>query len=380
MAALFLFKATPQLYGEPMRVLLTMLLASAVIGTSVSAAEDSQLDNLVQRPGGLTVEGLHYLSYQGGKTSNGADYNEFLIKRGYLTVKKELKSWLGSRITVDVRQDESGDMKVRLKYIYADVKIPNAGPVTKPHLEFGMVPTPWLSFETAINRYRMRDKMYIQRAGVITSSDIGLVVMGNLLGDIDREYREAVNSKYPGRYGSFAVGVYNGGGYSAHENNQNKVVQARLSIRPLPAPVPGLQLSGYYNFGKGNQAGMSDEIDDWETIAGMVSYEHRYLTMTAQYVTGKGNYTGAWSDDSTYGGYSVFGEGKLGQHWRIIGQYDYFDYDIDVEDDAVQRAMGGVAFDFGGGDVLLVDYEVKTHEQEGLDDETRFQVTLQIEY
>jgi len=74
---------------------------------------------------------------------------------------------------------------------------------------------------------------------------------------------------YPGRYGSFSLGIYNGGGYHAKEKNQNKVLEGRLTLRPLPAALPGLQLSYFGLVGKGNQAAEPH----WNAHLGMVSYE-----------------------------------------------------------------------------------------------------------
>lgn len=330
---------------------------------------------------GITFEGLHYLKYQAGQSEDGAgNYNRFTVSRSYLTVKKKINGFISSRITLDAHQDDTGDITVRIKYVYADFKFPNFAFIHQPHLEFGLVHRPWLDFEEHINYYRMVDTMFMERAGIFNSADFGLTFAGYLGGLLNEEYQKTVNKKYPGRYGSFALGVYNGGGYHAEEENQNKSLEARLTLRPLPDYIPGLQVSGLFIGGKGNQAGSLDDIDDWMTYAVMLSYERRFFTLTGTYVTGYGNKSGSWPEEADYCGHSLFAEGKLDENWRIIGRYDHFDPDTGIDNDGYDRFIGGVGYDFGHQNILIADYEVRDWEAGGQDSDSRFQLTLQIHY
>lgn len=54
------------------------------------------------------------------------------------------------------------------------------------------------------------------------------------------------------KYGTFSIGIYNGGGYHAMEENTNKTVESRLTFRPFPQTIPGLQFSYNMIYGKGN--------------------------------------------------------------------------------------------------------------------------------
>lgn len=361
-----------------MSKVLTAFLLVAVSALNLHADEGTEILNVLK---GIKFEGLYYLSYQAGQKSYASeDYNQFLIKRGYLTMKKQINSYISSRITLDTYQDETRDMKVRLKYIYADFKFPDFGFITKPHAEFGLVHTPWLDFEEHVNYYRMQDTMFMERIGLFNSADFGFTAMGFLGGEVDKEYQDKVNNKYPGRYGSFALGLYNGGGYHAKENNQNKVFQERVTIRPVPDVIPGLQISELFITGKGNGSGSTDDINDWQTLAGMLSYERQYVTMTAQYLGGKGRNKGDWSDQVDYNGYSVFAEGKLGRNWRIIGRYDFFDPNVDEDNDGSSRIIAGCGYDFGHHNVLLLDYDVVTYENSDIENDTRVQLTMQVDF
>jgi len=253
--------------------LFALIIITSLLSTNLYAEEVIELPKILR---GVKHNGLYYLSYQAGQESNeGYNYNKFLIKRAYFTLKKEVNSFITSRITLDAHQDDTGDMKVRLKYAYADIKFPDFIFITMPHVEFGLVHTPWLDFEEHVNYYRMQDTMFMERVGLFNSSDFGFTFLGYLGGEMAEEYQKSVNNKYPGRCGSFALGAYNGGGYHTKENNQNKVFQERITVRPLPNIIPGLQFSELFIAGKGNGSGTLDDINDWQTLAGMVSYEYQ---------------------------------------------------------------------------------------------------------
>ncbi len=367
-----------------MKSFILCLVLSLCAAVTASAGE-----SLPKGLQGVSFGGLYYLSYRAGQTHSldadagnwiTQDYNAFRIKRAYLTMKKKVNPFIGSRITLDAHQDESGDMKVRIKYVYADIAFPDFAFIVKPHLEIGLVHTPWLDFEEHVNYYRMQDTMFLERVGIFNSGDFGLTFLGYFAGEMSAEYKKKVNEKYAGRYGSFALGIYNGGGYHASEANQNKVLQERITVRPLPDVIPGLQLSELFIIGKGNQPGTGDEVNDWRMLSGMISYEHRYVVVTAQGVSGYGNKSGSWSDQADYQGFSAFAEFKLNRNWRLIGRYDDFDPDVDAENDAYTRIIAGIGYDFGHHNILLLDYDLVTYEDTDRDADGQVQLTLQIHF
>ena len=341
-------------------------------------AESSDLPKGLQ---GISFEGVYYLKYQAGQSGNGTNnYNQFMVKRGYLTMKKKVNDFISSRITLDTHQESDGDMEVRIKYIYADFKFPEFSFITKPHAEFGIVHRPWLDFEEHINYYRMLDTMFMERSGLFNSADFGFTFAGYFAGELDKNYQKTVNKKYPGRYGSFAIGIYNGGGYHAEENNQNKTIEARVTVRPVPDSVPGLQISELVMTGKGNGSGTLNDIDDWMTMGTMLSFEQQMFILTGTVVTGYGNKSASMSDQDDYMGFSFFGEGKLTENWRVIGRFDSFDPDTDADNDAYTRTIVGAGYDFGHHNILILDYEIKSFEASGIDPDTRMQLTMQIHF
>ncbi len=326
----------------------------------------------------VKIGALWYLSYQDG-SSNGADYSKFLIKRGYVNIEAKVLPFLSARITPDVHQDSTGDLKVRLKYAYAKFTAPDFAFITDPAAEIGVAHTPWLDFEEHINRYRMQDTMFMERNGLFNSADAGVTFMGLLGGHVSEEYQKTVSHAYPGRWGSFAFGVYNGGGYHAAENNQDKVFEGRLTIRPLPDLLPGLQASYFAVRGKGN----TEAEPDWNVDTVMLSFEHRYVVLTGQIVDATGNQKGSAVDASgraiNQDGWSVFAEGKLTPTWSVIGRYDDYDPNDAITDARQKRTIAGVAYHLGRGNTVLLDWDSVDYGGTSRTDD-RVQLTLQVKY
>jgi len=327
----------------------------------------------------VKVGGLGYVSYQDGK-SGGNDYSKTTLKRGYLNVEAKILPFLSARITPDITQDSTGDVKVRLKYLYGKFDLGTAGFLSKNYLEFGLAHMPWLDFEEHINLYRLQDTMFMERNGLFDSADFGVMVGGNFGADLPDDYQKKVSKAYAGSWGSYQVGVYNGGGYHAAENNTNKVLEGRVTIRPLASVVPGLQLSYFGINGKGNTAAEPD----WTLSDAMVSYESELVVATGQYVTGTGNQKGDAVDATGKArnrkGWSGFVEGKLSPKWSLIARYDQFDPNTHADSDKVKRTIAGVAYKFNSSNLLLLDYDEARYDQPGKPKDTRAQLTLQVSW
>jgi hypothetical protein len=171
-----------------------------------------------------------------------------------------------------------------------------------------------------------------------------------------------------------SLGVYNGGGYHASEKNENKVLEGRLTVRPLPDILPGLQLSYFGLTGKGNK----EEEPNWKANLGFASFEHEYFVLTGQYYWGEGNQKGA--DEYDKDGYSIFAEIKPMKKISVIGRYDYFDPNDDANDDENTRYIVGLAYhlDKPHKNMLVLDYDTVDYEDPSKKDDKRVQLTLQV--
>jgi hypothetical protein len=352
---------------------LALILLVPVFGLSNVSASEEKTNSLLAALEGLSFGALAYVDYSAGQSpladNKEADFNSFTLTRGYFTVQKRMNDWLGMRATIDLTQDNTGDYKLRQKYFYAELKPGDLGPFTNMKSEIGMGHIPWLDFEEHINPFRCQGTMAIERDGVFNSADVGVNLAGYFGGRLEDAKKRTGNSHYDGRYGSWHVGVYNGGGYHTAEANENKVGEIRLTARPLPETVPGLQVCYFGIFGKGNTA----LTPDYMVNLGMLSYEHPIVILTAQYFQTEGNAKGTWVD-TTSGkvlktrGYSAFANVKIpGTDSRLsaFGRYDFFDIDIDdliADKTAYSMVFAGLAYDLYKGNLILLTVEYTDYE------------------
>jgi len=349
-------------------LILAWLPSHAAAEPGADAQREEKIDKLLKYLDGLSIGTLTYFEYSGGKHEDGDSFNEFRMTRSYIDVKMRLAPWLGFRITPDAHQEDTGDFELRLKYLYAELRPPDLGFFTDLKSEVGIGHIPWLDFEEHINPYRVQGTMFIERAGTFNSADLGVSIRGYLGGQLDGEFQHEVSHYYPGRWGSWHVGVFNGAGYHAEEHNKNKIPEYRLSLRPLPDVVPGLQVHYAGLIGKGNteQAG---RFPDYRVNLVMLSYQNPWLTFTGQYARTRGNAEGSLVDPDTgealrAQGFSFFVDGKLpvlDRSLSLFARYDRFDPDredwLSSGDDEYDLVNTGVAWRFFRQWMLLLAYE-----------------------
>ncbi len=397
-----------------MLLIFCLVAVMAFLPTKLKAEEDEghDLDISLQN---LKFSILTYFDYSVGQSAlpggTEENFNRFAITRGYFTLKKEIAPWLKARMTTDVHQhhdgDYKGDYEVRLKYLYGEIHFPDLGPLTSIKSEIGIGHMPWLDFEQKINPYRCQGKMAVERAGMFNSADAGVGLMGYLGGELANAKQKTGNKSYAGRWGSWHIGGYNGPGYHAVEENQNKVAEGRLTLRPLPGALPGLQLSYLGIYGEGNRSYPDIDGDtvwpEYIVHLGMLSFEHPRFTFTGQYFTTWGNAKGtlaeADGDALETMGYSAFADLNLpvfNDRPSVFARYDYFDSDVDdmmAESTAYQMYIGGLAFRLYKSNMLLFVYETTDYEEDAggkggktpvedndLGEEERFQVVFQFKF
>lgn len=334
---------------------------------------------------GLSIGALAYIEYSAGTTNHdGTDFNRFSLTRGYINIRKDINPWLKVRITPDITQitsstnSQKGDIELRMKYYYVDFLLPDKGFLTENDLRFGLSHMPWLDFQEHINIYRLQGVMFQERFGNFNSADLGIGLIGNFGGKLSKELQEEVgySTPYNGRYGSYHIGVYNGGGYHAVEENQDKVIEGRITLRPLPDTLPGLQLTYLGISGKGNKTTQPD----WRSNSGFISYQDKRFVLAGEYVQAKGNQKG--DDEKEKGGYSLFGDFKIPVYEKaaVIVRYDVWDPDTDSSQDKETLTIGGVSCKLYGSNYILVAYEQRKYDKSGFEDDKKGQVTYQLSF
>ncbi|MBD3289580.1 hypothetical protein GF337_12315 [candidate division KSB1 bacterium] len=333
----------------------------------------------------LSITGQWFLSYLAGE-KKGTEFNQFDLKRGYINIRKKFSQKISVRMTPDISVDREGDgegdIEMRLKYCYLKYSLPNLSFFTTPYLEFGLVHRPWIDFEQEINRYRVQGTMFLERIGMVNSGDYGVTFISDLGGTLSDELINVINSPHTGKWGSFAIGLYNGGGYHGLEKNMNKTLETRVSVRPLSQFFPYLQLSYYGAYGKGN----TEAAPDWVLNCGFISLEQKNAILTAMYSQGRGNYTGTLlnnQDESMkHSGYSLYTEILfLNRKFSIIGRYDYNDLNpLSANNPYSQRYIAGLAYHFSEGCKILIDYDNVCFQHIDEPNEKVFEFAVELRY
>ena len=306
------------------------------------------------------ISGQWFMAYQYG-VNDTIDYNHFLLRRAYLTFKTKLAKNLTARLTqdltIDNEGDDAGNIEMRLKYLYLNYMLPRFGFFTNPHLEMGMVHRPWFDFEEHINAYRVQGPMAMEKAGLFNSAGFG-ITFSTLIGKkMENNFTKTINSHYAGQYGSFSLGLYNGGGYHAIENNTSKNIETRLTLRPFPEKLPGLQFSYFGIYGKGN----IPEQPDFLLHNGFLSFENKLIVITGQYFTGVGNSKGSLLADTLFNadgftGYSGFAELKIPKT-KVATFFRYDHFETDKTNTSKQIIICGISYRFAKKSKVLIDFE-----------------------
>jgi hypothetical protein len=341
--------------------ILILLLSLLLLFTCVFA-QDAKEAPVVDTS--VKISGQWFMVYRGNIPSEGDDF--FGLKRGYLTFKKSFDKTFSVRytqdITIDKEGDDAGNIELRFKYCYIKANLPEFLFFKEPFVEVGLVHQPWIEFEQKINTYRVQGEMFMGKYGVTSSADFGVNVVSLLGGKLGDETRKKVDSSLPGKYGSISLGVYNGSGYHAPEMNNNKTIEGRLTLRPFPGFMPGLQFSYGFATGKGN-----DTLNTpFNYNVFYVSHETVKTTFTAQYYAGRGFHGGG--SDHLNNGVSFFGEIYVPfTPLTVFGRYDHFNDGTNFVGDeiipphilATNVYIAGLSWKFYKENRLILDLEKK---------------------
>ncbi|HEU5181299.1 MAG TPA: hypothetical protein VFW45_10930, partial [Candidatus Polarisedimenticolia bacterium] len=169
-------------------------------------------------------------TYQQEPTILDVDGNEvnpssFDITRAYINATGNINHFISYRVTPDIVRETStgnvsnvdGSLVVRLKYAFGQFGFDDAW--TKGSwARLGLQQTPYIDYAEQIYRYRFQGPIFVDAEKFMTSSDFG----GSL------------HYNFPSNFGDVHVGIYDGDGYAKGDANDEKALQVRASLRPVP--------------------------------------------------------------------------------------------------------------------------------------------------
>jgi hypothetical protein len=353
--------------------LAVVLLAVPLCAQVTPAAGYTPPDDTPSFKIGATIFGDY--TFIDSPTSKDSDSNtihpsSFNVSRAYVNVTGNLNHWIGFRITPDVSRETgagsslAGSQNFRLKYAFAQFSLDDW--TTKGSwVRFGVQQTPLVDYEEGVYRYRFQGTTFVEREGYLTSSDAGL----------------SGHYSLPSNYGDIHLGYYNGDGYSKAEANNEKALQFRASVRPMPMGGfwRGLRLTAF--------------VDDDHAVAnakrqrliGQVTFESPHLNLGVDAIDAK-DQSSAKNAVAEGKGWSVWLNPRLGNGWELLFRHDDTKPNTNFDAQKHKRNIAGVAYWFQNLNrvtaALMADYD--SLQQSGFSptraDDTRYGLKMLINF
>jgi hypothetical protein len=237
---------------------------------------------------------------------NAIHPNAFNIGRVYLNVSGNINHRIAFRITPEVTRETgsgstlNGSYVTRLKFAYAQFNLDDW--LTKgSYLRVGLNDTPFIIYEEGVYRYRFQGPIMVDREGYLFASDAGIGLHYNL----------------PGNYGDIQTGVYNGEGWAHAEANDQKALQLRATVRPMPLAsiVKGLRLTGFYDEDHYVKNG------DRKRAIAQVTFEHPRVNAGLDLLSAKDRRS-VLQPEVASRGYSAWVTPKLTNGWELLLRRD----------------------------------------------------------
>ena len=276
----------------------------------------------------------------------------FNLNRTYINVTGNISHVVAFRITPDITRESgsgsslNGSLTFRIKYGYAQFNLDDwlwRGTWVRG----GIQQSPYIDYFDTIYRYRFQGTDFVERDAGISSADAGV----------------SFRTQFPNNYGEVHAGIFNGEGYQRAETNNQKAIQIRATVRPLPnanGVLRGLTGTVYFHD--------DHYVHDAERnrFVANVMVEHRRFNAGFDYLT-RADQTLPTAAEVDSDGYSFFVTPffkEKGHGPEALVRYDSFRGDTTL-DARQNRWIVGAAYWFPhpGGNAtaaLLLDFEQVT--------------------
>ncbi len=252
----------------------------------------------------------------------------FNVSRTYLNITGNLNRRINFRITPDIVRESgsgsslNGSYTYRLKFAYAQLNL-DEWFTQGSWLRAGLHQTPYLETIESVYRYRFQGPTFTDREGFLISSDFG------------------VSGRYvlPSEYGDVQAGVYNGEGFQRSEQNDQKALMARITIRPMPGAA----------IGKGLRVGLFYDDDHYfrgaarRRISPFVLFEHARVNAGFEYLQATDRSTAAATEVEA-SGFSVWVVPRLTKSIDLLLRHDSLNPDENFREQKKTRDIAGVAY------------------------------------
>lgn len=241
----------------------------------------------------------------------------FSVERGYLRIEPEFTDMIKGRFNVDFFSDDDAldGAGLKLKYAYLDFK--ELIPIAESKVTAGLIKN---YFGTIYDwNYTTIQKALEDKEKICSSTDYGVALYGYL----------------PQGYGEYAVAIMNGEGYKKADGDVNMNPKFQANLRVIP--IPGVTIGGsvFYE----DVSFIPDTSMSNLTFAGVTHLVVGPLEAWGEYLYRD-------QDETCSHGFMVMPVIKLakvaGTDVDLVGRYDYWDKNKDVDDDGHSRVTAGL--------------------------------------
>ena len=297
-------------FSKPCAVVAILVFGLSLgLPTSASATEHANK---------TTVGGLVFTHWGMDLSKDAEEANAFEINRVYTTVRHSINERLSMRVTTDVgRNTGSGDTKMHLFLKYAYLEWKGFAPGMK--LRFGAAATPFVGDSSAFTGLRYISKSLADRSLQLSTSDLGVHVLGQHLDGAL----------------SWQVSAMNGEGYSAPEDNKGKAIQGRVTYDVMK-PTNGMDLPVTAFI----RQEVGEEKDQGAMLyGGALGFRVSYGRLWAEYVAKS-------LGDVNARALSLTVQPRVTDLFDLLVRYDLFDPNTDAADDGTTTLIAGVERSF----------------------------------
>jgi hypothetical protein len=257
---------------------------------------------------------------------DGTDTQEFLMRRTRVNLRGPASERVSYRVEFQLDAKEAGKArgsKVQLRTAYADYAM------NKGTLRIGQAKIPW-GYEllaSVPNLWTAERALFMDRL-FPNQRDIG----------VQWSYRSSPSAP------QFDVGIFNGTGINASDNNDRKNVMARVDF---PAPNGTVALSGYVG-----EDGADSAATDQDRSGLSTSFKWGETEWLGEFVTGKDR------GHDVRGWYAQLGHPICRTRPNLLfAKYDQYDEDRDMSDDLFRRWSLGYWYEIDKATRLTLVHE-----------------------
>ncbi len=182
------------------------------------------------------VAGEIWNRYMNQRKDGKTTLSQFSFDRGYLTLEPKLSDKIKGRFTLDFFSSDKYNDGAGIKVKYGFLQFAELLPIKESNLEIGLVKNYFgLVYDWA---YPVIEKAIEDKEKVVASVDYGIAFTGYL----------------PQGFGEYAIGLYNGEGYTKTQSKVNTNFAPLFNLRLTP--VAGITLGGSVIYDKSGFTGL----------------------------------------------------------------------------------------------------------------------------